>query len=268
MNKVLAVTNFLGLILSIPIICYGLWLKSVTTYFCEQFQVWRWVVIVGTIISVAAMAGSIAGIFGISWLIKLNLFAKILLMILLLCLLIIVHIVTLRSDGSNNIDDFSLYLRRRVTRSSIWDHVRSCISQSDMCADLNRSYRTAQDFRAAFLTPMQSGCCMPPTQCRYTFVSPTNWISPIDMAADMDCVQWNNNQTQLCYNCDSCKIGLLANSRNELIRCILKLFITFLVLLIFFLIELCAFICANTDDHSLRDTGCRPFRQCLTFPVY
>ncbi|KAG5017027.1 hypothetical protein JHK85_023163 [Glycine max] len=55
-----------------------------------------------------------------------------------------------------------------------------------------------------------SGCCKPPTKCGYTFVNPTYWISPINTAEDMDCMKWSNDQAQLCYNCDSCKVGLLA----------------------------------------------------------
>jgi hypothetical protein len=95
---------------------------------------------------------------------------------------------------------------------------------------------------------LQSGCCKPPTQCGYTFVNPTYWISPINTAADMDCLQWNNEQTQLCYNCDSCKAGLLANLKKEWRRADIILLITLVALISVYLIGCCAFRNAKTED--------------------
>ncbi|CAF2050157.1 unnamed protein product, partial [Brassica napus] len=62
---------------------------------------------------------------------------------------------------------------------------------------------------------VQSGCCKPPTACGYNFVNPTLWQNPTNMAADADCYLWNNDQSQLCYNCNSCKAGLLGNLRKD-----------------------------------------------------
>lgn len=96
--------------------------------------------------------------------------------------------------------------------------------------------------------PLQSGCCKPPTECGYTFVNPTYWISPINNAADMDCLQWNNDQNQLCYNCDSCKAGLLANLKKEWRRADIILLITLVALIWVYLIGCCAFRNAKTED--------------------
>jgi len=95
---------------------------------------------------------------------------------------------------------------------------------------------------------LQSGCCKPPTQCGYTFVNPTYWISPINNAADMDCLQWNNDQNQLCYNCDSCKAGLLANLKEEWRRADIILLITLVALICVYLVGCCAFRNAKTED--------------------
>ncbi|KAL2345122.1 hypothetical protein Fmac_006407 [Flemingia macrophylla] len=93
-----------------------------------------------------------------------------------------------------------------------------------------------------------SGCCKPPTQCAYMFVNPTYWISPINTAADMDCLQWSNDQTQFCYNYDSCKAGLLANLRKEWRRANVILIITVIGLIIVYLIGCCAFRNSKTED--------------------
>lgn len=95
---------------------------------------------------------------------------------------------------------------------------------------------------------LQSGCCKPPTLCGYTFVNPTYWISPINNAADMDCLNWNNDQNQLCYSCDSCKAGLLANLKKEWRRADIILVITLVGLICVYVMGCCAFRNAKTED--------------------
>ncbi|KAL2345118.1 hypothetical protein Fmac_006403 [Flemingia macrophylla] len=213
-------------------------------------------IILGVLILVVSLAGFIEGFWRISRLLIMYLVAMLVLVIPLVCLVAFVYMVTLRGHGNiepngayleYRMDDFSGYLRRRVRSSFKWDRIRSCLSQTNMCVELNQSYRMAQDFFNARLTPMQ-GAAKPPTQCAYTFVNPTYWISPINTAADMDCLQWSNDQTQLCYNCDSCKAGLLANLRKERRRANVILIITVIVLIIVYLIGCCAFRNAKTED--------------------
>lgn len=255
-NNVIGAINFIAVILSIPIIGAGIWLLNSQADSCVQFLQWP-VIILGVLILVVSLAGFIGAFWRVSWLLILYLVAMLVLVILLVCLVVFVYMVTLRGHGTiepnrayleYRMDDFSGYLRRRVRSSFKWDRIRSCLSQTNMCAELNQSYRMAQDFFNARLTPMQSGCCKPPTQCAYTFVNPTYWISPINTAADMDCLQWSNDQTQLCYNCDSCKAGLLANLRKEWRRANVILIITLIVLIIVYLIGCCAFRNAKTED--------------------
>lgn len=86
------------------------------------------------------------------------------LIILLVSLVVFVYMVTIRGHGNiepnrayleYRLDDFSGYLRTRVRGSFKWDQIRSCLSQTNMCAELNQSFRMAQDFFNARLTPMQ-----------------------------------------------------------------------------------------------------------------
>lgn len=94
----------------------------------------------------------------------------------------------------------------------------------------------------------QSGCCKPPTQCGYTFVNPTYWISPISITSDMDCVLWSNDQMQLCYSCSSCKAGLLSNLRKEWRRANLILVVALVALICVYLMGCHAFRHAKTDE--------------------
>ncbi|VVA99647.1 unnamed protein product [Arabis nemorensis] len=68
------------------------------------------------------------------------------------------------------------------------------------------------------------------------------------MAADADCYLWSNDQSQLCYNCNSCKAGLLGNLRKDWRKANLILIITVVVLIWVYVIACSAFRNAQTED--------------------
>ena len=66
----------------------------------------------------------------------------------------------------------------------------------------------------------QSGCCKPPSDCNFTFRNATFWIPPAKNETAVatnngDCGAWSNVQTELCFNCNACKAGVLANIREK-----------------------------------------------------
>ncbi|CAL0313198.1 unnamed protein product [Lupinus luteus] len=255
-NNVIGAINFVAVLLSIPILGAGIWLTTEPADSCVQTLQWP-VFVLGVLIFVVALAGFIGAFWRIPRLLIFYLIAMLVLIVLLACLVVFIYIVTARGHGNiepnrsyleYHEDDFSGWLQRRVRSSYKWDKIRSCLSSSSICAELNQSYRIAQDFFNAHLTPMQSGCCKPPTKCGYTFVNPTYWISPINMATDIDCLHWSNDQTQLCYNCDSCKAGLLATLRIEWRRANIILLITLVALIAVYIIGWFAFRNAKTEE--------------------
>ncbi|KAJ4959579.1 hypothetical protein NE237_026690 [Protea cynaroides] len=255
-NNVIGAINFFGVLLSIPIIGAGIWLTNEPDNACVKILQWP-VIILGIVILVVALAGFIGAFWRIPWLLIFYLIAMLILIILLASLVVFIYMVTMRGSGhiapsraylEYHLDDYSGWLRRRVQSSYKWDQIRNCLSSTTMCSELNQSYHMAEDFFNTHLTPLQSGCCKPPTKCGYTFVNPTYWISPIDMSADMDCLQWSNDQTQLCYACDSCKAGLLANLKKEWRRVNVILVITLIALICVYLMGCCAFRNAKTED--------------------
>lgn len=70
---------------------------------------------------------------------------------------------------------------------------------------------------------------------------------PINNAADMDCLKWNNDQTQLCYGCDSCKAGLLESLKNQWRKADIVLLLALVALISVYLIACCAFKNAKTE---------------------
>ncbi|KAH1246623.1 Tetraspanin-11 [Glycine max] len=62
------------------------------------------------------------------------------------------------------------------------------------------------------------GCCKPPLQCGFTKKNATFWEVPAKAstaANNTNCRTWSNRQDKLCFNCDSCKGGVLANIRSQ-----------------------------------------------------
>ncbi|KAK6126801.1 hypothetical protein DH2020_039449 [Rehmannia glutinosa] len=98
------------------------------------------------------------------------------------------------------------------------------------------------------LLASKSGCCKPPVMCGLQYSTPTTWIGPPNIAANANCAIWNNDPGQLCYNCDSCKAGLLGNLRQEWRKANIILIITVVVLIWVYVIACSAYKNAQTEE--------------------
>uniref|UniRef100_A0A0D9X5Y6 Tetraspanin n=1 Tax=Leersia perrieri TaxID=77586 RepID=A0A0D9X5Y6_9ORYZ len=112
--------------------------------------------------------------------------------------------------------DYSTWLRRRVEDGGHWARIRSCLVDAGFCGRLGKN-RTVDEFVNSNLSPVQSGCCKPPTECNFTYQNETYWIKPPGSRnyTDPDCNSWSNEQSELCYDCQSCKAGVLGNLRSS-----------------------------------------------------
>lgn len=64
---------------------------------------------------------------------------------------------------------------------------------------------------------IQLGCCKPPAECGFIYRNVTVWIKPKAGAAvkNVDCKRWSNELNTLCYNCDTCKAGMVSNIKYK-----------------------------------------------------
>ncbi|XXG75624.1 hypothetical protein AAC387_Pa08g0158 [Persea americana] len=255
-NNVTGVVNFVAMLLSIPVIGAGIWLASQPDNACVKILQWP-IIIVGILILVVALAGFIGGFWKIQWLLIFYLVGMIIMIILLATLAVLAYMVTNNGSGhpvpsrtylEYHLDDYSGWLRQRLQGSFRWDGIKNCLMATSICTQMNYTYSSPEIFFNSHISPLQSGCCKPPTMCGYTFVNPTYWINPINTAADVDCVQWSNDQSQLCFACDSCKAGLLANLRRGWRKADVILVFTCVALIIVYLIGCCAFRNAKTEE--------------------
>ncbi|VFQ62153.1 unnamed protein product [Cuscuta campestris] len=67
------------------------------------------------------------------------------------------------------LDHFPQAFRDKVSGAEEWDHIIACLAPSIGCDRLNRTYTSPQQLSSAHLNPLQSQCCMPPSQCGLSF---------------------------------------------------------------------------------------------------
>ncbi|CAA7406637.1 unnamed protein product [Spirodela intermedia] len=255
-SATMGVLSVAAMLLAVPVLGAGVWLSTRPEDACAGLLQWP-AIALGAAILAAATAGLVGSFRGLPRVIFLYLIVMLVLVLLLAALVVFVFSVTGASAGhpapsraylEYHLEDYSGWLRRHLSPPHKWNRISACLRSTRTCSKLNQTYPSAQDFFSSSMNPLQSGCCKPPTECGFTFVSATNWISPISSAADEDCGRWSNDQTELCYSCSSCKAGLLEGLKKGWRRAGIVLLVV-LVLLVFVHSASCyAFRRAKTEE--------------------
>ncbi|GJN28157.1 hypothetical protein PR202_gb16247 [Eleusine coracana subsp. coracana] len=130
-----------------------------------------------------------------------------------------------------DIIDYDCELRRRMANRQYWGtiatvlrHDHACHGMQPLVRDPNTgAYSVDWPIKKypydAGLSPIESGCCKPPLSCEFTYVNQTTWtpkvpagaLAMVTTSVDNDCGRWSNDQQTLCFQCDSCKAGVLAD---------------------------------------------------------
>lgn len=185
----------------------------------------------GIILSIVSLLGFMGSCCKSNFLLSLYLFAVFLLAVWFIAFASFVVIVT--NDGAAEavsklgfkeyrLGDYKNWLQRNFVSDKKWKEIRSCmIDGHQVCKNLDRNNvvdQTAKDFyRGNDLSPVQSGCCIPPVACGFQYQNTTFWIprTSASAAKESDCSAWSNHQQTLCYNCDSCKAGVIKNVKKQ-----------------------------------------------------
>ncbi|KAK9141434.1 hypothetical protein Syun_010834 [Stephania yunnanensis] len=256
-NNLVGILNLLTFLLSIPILGGGIWLSTRATSDCEKFLD-KPVIAIGVFLMVVSLAGLIGACCRVTWLLWLYLFVMFLLIVLLFCFTVFAFVVTNKGAGkvvSNTgfkeyrLGDYSNWLQKRVNNDKNWRKIKSCLQDSKICDHLAKETNN-QDFKqflATSLSPLQSGCCKPPTECGFTYQSSTSWTKPaLINSTNPDCTKWSNDG--LCYDCQSCKAGVLANIKKDWKKVAVVNIIFLIFLLVVYSVGCCAF--RNKEDNG------------------
>ncbi|EPS59240.1 hypothetical protein M569_15569, partial [Genlisea aurea] len=210
-NTLIGFLNLFTLLASIPIIGAGMWIARKSAS-CESFLQGP-LLVLGFVILIVSLAGFIGACFHVACVLWIYLVAMLLLIASLMALIVFGFVVTSPGGGVDvpgrvykeyHLDDYSPWLRSRVSNPQAWVAIRSCILGSNTCGKIQ--LWTPYDYLTRNMSPVQSGCCKPPSSCSYAAGA---------AAQEADCYRWNNAAEALCYDCDSCKAGVLENVRRD-----------------------------------------------------
>ncbi|KAG5515435.1 hypothetical protein RHGRI_036478 [Rhododendron griersonianum] len=254
-NHLIGLLNFLTFLLSIPILGGGIWLSGrANNTDCLRFLQWP-LIIIGVSIMVVSLAGFAGACYRNTFLMYLYLWAMFLIIAVLTGFIIFAYAVTDKGSGRTvtsrayqeyDLDNYSGWLKDRVASQSYWNKISSCIRDSKVCAKMGRQIggvpESADLFYLRKLRPIQSGCCKPPTECGFTYVNETVWTSGGGLVGtNVDCTNWSNDQSQLCYNCNSCKAGVLASLKKSWRKVSVVNIVILIILVIVYVVACAAF---------------------------
>lgn len=206
--------NILTLILSI--IGVVLSFHAQTGEACQR-AIHKPVLIVSVFVLVISILGLIGACCRSNIVMVLYLVLLFVLIIGTICAAVFVFVVTNKGAGKAisgkgykeyRLGDYSHWLQKYLVDGNKWQVTKSCLSATQICTNL----RSLNDY-----TPIQLGCCMPPSICDFVHKNTTFWEVPKSGPAvqDSDCTTWSNNHTKLCYDCTTCKGGFLANIKSQ-----------------------------------------------------
>ncbi|KAJ0091529.1 hypothetical protein Patl1_14432 [Pistacia atlantica] len=257
-NNLIGILNILTFLLSIPILWAGIWLSKHGASECEKFLD-KPVIILGVFLMVVSLAGLIGSCCKVSWLLWVYLLVMFLLIVVLFCFTIFAFVVTNKGAGrvlsdkgykEYRLGDYSNWLQKRVNSTSNWNKIRSCLADSKVCSSFSSKYLndTAEKFYSEHLSSVQSGCCKPSNDCGFTYVGPTNWTGSGTTSTNPDCTTWSNDPNVLCYDCQSCKAGLLDQVKTDWKKVAIINIVFLIVLVIVYSIGCCAFRNSRRDN--------------------
>ncbi|KAI4344024.1 hypothetical protein L6164_011301 [Bauhinia variegata] len=227
-NTIVGALNVLSLLLGLAALggCVYIHFHGANATDCQK--VLEYPLLIGGVFVVLVSTLGIVGSFcRVNVALYIYLFVTFLLIVGLIVFTIFVIFVTNKKVGQQisgkgfkevRVTDFSHWLQRYVISDKNWDEIKSCLIDSRVCQNLPiHGGRNNDSIIYEQMSTTQSGCCKPPVYCGFIMKNATFWEAPKTGPAvqDPDCTTWNNDPNKLCYDCNSCKGGVLANIRNQ-----------------------------------------------------
>ncbi|KAF1002387.1 tetraspanin-8-like [Apium graveolens] len=260
-NKTVTVLNFLTLIVSVAAIGFSVWLMTHPGSLCQSF-IQKPLLCLGLVLLGVSILGIVGSCYGVSVFLCLYVVLMFVLVLGLIGFTIFSVIVTNKGVGQAisgkgykeyRLGDYSNWLRKYVVNGKNWGKIKSCLVDVHVCSSLS-GVKTAHEFDERPLSPLQSGCCKPPADCGFQFKNATFWIAPEQSQENQntDCTTWSNKQDELCFNCSSCKAGVLNGIKKQWkLLAIISICVTLVVIVIYSL-GCCALKNSRNDKYFMR----------------
>uniref|UniRef100_A0ACD5Y9C8 Uncharacterized protein n=1 Tax=Avena sativa TaxID=4498 RepID=A0ACD5Y9C8_AVESA len=256
-NTMIGVLNAITFLLSVPILAGGIWLRArADGTECERYLAAAFIA-VGVFLMAVSIAGLVGACCRVTCLLWFYLVAMFVLIVVLFAFTVFAFVVTNKGAGEAvsgrgfkeyRLGDYSNWLQKRVENNKNWNKIRGCLVDSKVCKKLEDKQETFEQFIKSDLSPIQSGCCKPPTSCGFSFVNSTQWTGTPSNTSDPDCGAWGNDASTLCYGCNSCKAGVVATLKTDWKRIAIVNIVFLVFIVIVYSVGCCAFR-NNRRDH-------------------
>nr|GEZ92024.1 tetraspanin-10 isoform X1 [Tanacetum cinerariifolium] len=208
--------NFLTMLVALVVMGYGVWMS--THHDSCQKSLTLPIIGLGSLIFIISVLGFVGALKQNCLLLWTYLIMLCLVLVGILVFTVFVFIVT--NDGSGHsvaglrykeyqLQDYGSWFVTKLNNTHNWKHIRSCFVKAETCHSLPKRYKTLKQYKLAKLTPIEAGCCRPPSQCGYPAVNASHYdLSFHPISSNKDCKRYKNSKAIKCYNCDSCKAGV------------------------------------------------------------
>ncbi|XP_028233508.1 tetraspanin-10-like isoform X2 [Glycine soja] len=163
--------NFLTMLLAIAVIIFGVWMSTHHDGCRKSLTVP--VIGLGAVIFLISVVGFLGALKNISILLWIYLITLFFVLVGILVFTVLVFIVTNNGSGHSvtglrykeyQLQDFSSWFLKELNNSRNWERLKVCLVKSDDCNNLSKKYKTPKQYKSAKLSPIEAGCCRPPSQ--------------------------------------------------------------------------------------------------------
>ncbi|XP_058075887.1 tetraspanin-10 isoform X2 [Magnolia sinica] len=224
--------NFLTMLIAVAVICFGVWM-SIHHDGCRKSLTLP-VLGLGAfilLISLIGFMGALKNIAALLWI-----------YLVVLCLVLIAILVfTVLAYKEYQLKDYSSWFLKQLNNTQNWERLKSCLVKSEDCNNLPKKYKNLKQYKLAKLTPIEAGCCRPPSECGYPAVNASYYdLSFHPISTNKDCKRYKNSRAIKCYSCDSCKAGVAQYMKTEWRVVAIFNVVLFVVLSMIYFVGCCA----------------------------
>ncbi|KAG8382266.1 hypothetical protein BUALT_Bualt05G0058900 [Buddleja alternifolia] len=169
-------------LLAVGVIGFGVWMSSHHDN-CRRSLTLP-VIGLGAVIFVVSIVGFLGAWKNNSILLWIYLGLLCIILVAILVFTVLAFIVTNNGSGHKvtglrykeyQLQDYSSWFLKQLNNSHNWEHLKSCLVKSDDCNNLSRKYKNLKQFKLAKLSPIEAGCCRPPSEAGVAQYMKTEW---------------------------------------------------------------------------------------------
>ncbi|CDY40809.1 BnaC02g41780D [Brassica napus] len=249
-NAAVITTNAILALIGLATLCFSVYLFIEGPSQCQRF-IQNPLIVTATLIFFISSLGLIAALYDNYIIITLYLFFLFLSILLTLIFSIFIFLVTNSSAGKAFSDkgignvktgDLQNWIGDHFLQGKNWEGIKRCMADSSICrfrprdVDFDAKHLSHVKYVKCLFSYIQFGCCRPPVECGFEAKNATWWTVPATSTAEIkeDCKTWSNTQSQLCYSCETCKVGVYKGIRKRWrILLVFNLLLILLVVLLY-----------------------------------